>query len=33
MAVLDGSWFAMDVVGNYINGPIYKRLELNLLAY
>ena len=25
IAIMDGCFFAMDIIGNYINGPIYKR--------
>jgi len=27
IAIMDGCFFAMDIIGNYINGPIYKRFD------
>ena len=27
MAVMDGCLFGMEIIGNYINGPLFKRLE------
>ena len=29
IAIMDGCFFAMDIIGNYINGPIYKRWTIS----